>query len=405
MSEFKIADPVLRRIVYAIGIMAAIALGFYTFSLIKGSIGFVFNVLTPFVVALILAYVLAPIVIGLQHRLKLGRVMGTLVLYMIIFLAVFLLLAFLIPTILSQFIKLFHTVKEAVPALLTTLSENKHLPIDEELIKTIQNKIKELEVDYEKIAGSLLPALQKTALGSFRAAGGVAKGIFSGVGSIIGFFSFLIFIGIINFYFILDWERFGPLIRKMVPVRHRESMFDVLGKIDVAVGGFLRGQLTVSAIVGTFFAVGLFTIGFFGFPALRNYCILIGTAAAIGGFIPYLGPIIGVTPAIMIVLLTGGVPWSTKMITLLGVLGLFSVIQAIEGFVLQPKIVGKGAGLHPLVVILALIVGAQFGIGGMIVAVPAACIIRVLIREFYWLPIERREVAMLDSSSKEAEKA
>lgn len=402
MSEFKIADPVLRRIVYAIGILGAIALGFYTFSLIKGPIGFVFSVLTPFLVALILAYILAPVVIGLQHRLKLGRVMGTLVLYMIIFLVIFLLLAFLIPTILSQFIKLFHTLKEAVPALLTTISENKHLQIDEELIKTIQNKIKEIEVDYEKIGGWLMPALQKVASGSFKAVGEVAKGIFSGVGSVIGFLSFLIFIGIINFYFILDWEKIGPLIRKMVPFRYREKMFDILGKMDTAVGGFLRGQLTVSATVGTLFAVGLFTIGFFGFPALRNYCILIGTAAAIGGFIPYLGPIIGVTPAIIIVLLTGGVPWSTKIVTLIGVLGLFSVIQAVEGFVLQPKIVGKGAGLHPLAVLLALIVGAQFGIGGMIVAVPAASIIRVLIREFYWLPIERREAAIAEGSSKQA---
>ncbi|MBW2174578.1 MAG: AI-2E family transporter, partial [Deltaproteobacteria bacterium] len=73
--------------------------------------------------------------------------------------------------------------------------------------------------------------------------------------------------------------------------------------------------------------------------------------------------------------------------------------------VLQPKIVGKGAGLHPLVVILALIVGAQFGIGGMIVAVPLASIIRVLIREFYWLPIERREAAFIEESGKEGEKA
>ena len=399
MSEFKIADPALRRIVYAIGIMGAIALGFYTFSLIKGSVSFVFDVLTPFLVALILAYILAPIVIGVQHRLKLGRVMGTLVIYMIIFLVVFLLLAFLIPTIISQFIKLFHTVKEALPGLLAALSENKYFKIEDELINTIQTKIKEIEVDYQKIASWLGPALQKVASGSFKAVGGVAKGIFSGVGSVIGFFSFLIFIGIINFYLILDWERIGPLIRKMVPPQYREKVFDVLHKMDVAVGGFLRGQLTVSAIVGTLFAVGLFAIGFFGFPALRNYCILIGTAAAIGGFIPYLGPIIGVTPAIMIILLTGGVPWSTKIVTLIAVLGLFSVIQAIEGFVLQPKIVGKGAGLHPLVVMLALIVGAQFGIGGMIVAVPVASIVRVLVREYYWVPIERREAAMIDGSS------
>ena len=401
MSELRVADPLLRRIIYAIGIMGAIALGFYTFSLLKGTIAFVFNVITPFLVALVLAYILAPVVIGLQRRLRLGRVMGTLILYVIIFLVIFLLLAFLIPTIISQFIKLFQSVKEGVPALLTRMAESKYLQIDEELIKTLQNKIKEIQVDYEKISGWLGPALQKVATGSFRAAGEVAKGIFSGVGSVIGFFSFLIFIGIINFYFILDWEKIGPLVRKMIPPHYRQTMFDVLGKIDIAVGGFLRGQLTVSAIVGTLFAIGLFSIGFFGFPALRNYCILIGAAAGIGGFIPYLGPIVGVTPAIMIVLLTGGVSWGTKIVTLIAVFGLFSLIQAIEGFVLQPKIVGKGAGLHPLVVMLALLVGAQFGIGGMIVAVPVACIVRVLIREFYWLPIERREAVMIEETGKQ----
>ncbi|MBW1744071.1 MAG: AI-2E family transporter [Deltaproteobacteria bacterium] len=404
-AEFRIADPMLRRIVYAVGIMGTIAFGFYTFSLLQGAIAVVFNVLTPFLVALILAYILAPVVIGLQRRLKLGRVMGTLILYLIIFLVIFILLAFLIPTVLSQFVKLFHGIKEGMPDLLARLSENKYLQIDAELIKVIQNKVKAMEVDYQKVAGSLLPALQSAASGGFEAVGEFAKGIFSGVGSVIGFFSFMVFIGIINFYIILDWEKAGPFIRKMVPPEYRERIFDVLGKIDTAVGGFLRGQITVSAIVGSSFAVGLFFISFFGFPSLRNYCILIGAAAAIGGFIPYLGSIIGVTPGILIVLLTGGVSWGTKIIGMVAVLGLFTLIQAVEGFVLQPKIVGKGAGLHPLVVMLALIAGAQFGIGAMIIAVPVACIARVLIREFYWLPIERREAALAESTGQITEKA
>jgi predicted PurR-regulated permease PerM len=180
----------------------------------------------------------------------------------------------------------------------------------------------------------------------------------------------------------------------MVPPKHRERTFDVLDKIDISMGGFLRGQITVCFIVGVMFAVGLFGMGFIGFPALRNYSILIGTLAGVAGFIPYLGAVIGVLPAILIILLTGDVEWSTKLLTFGGVILLFSLIQAVEGFILQPKVVGKNAGLHPLLVMLALIVGAQFGIGGMIIAVPLASVIRVLIREFYWLPIEQRETAM-----------
>jgi len=391
MTEFKIADPLLRRMVYAIGIMGIITFGFYTFSLLKDSITLVLNVLTPFMAALLMGYILAPVVMVLKKQFKMGRIMGTLALYLIIFMIVFLLFTFLIPKFLSEFIRLFYTLKETVPPFLLKLSQNKHLNIDEGLIKVIQNKIKDIEIDYEWIVTSLIPALKKMASGGFEAVGAATKGIFISVGSLVGFFSFLSFVGIINFYMMIDWEKIRPLIRKLVNPRYRKRVFDIMDKLDIAVGGFLRGQLTVSAIVGILFAVGLFCMGFIGFPVLRNYCIFIGTAAAIGGFIPYLGAIIGVTPAILIIILTPDVPWSTKLNTLIAVLALFTLIQSIEGFILQPKIVGKEAGLHPLLVMFALIFGAQFGIGGMIVAVPLASVIRVLVREFYWIRIEQRE--------------
>ncbi len=394
MTDFKIADPLLKKMVYAVGIMGLIAFGFYTFSLLKPAIVLVMNVLTPFLAAMLMAYILAPLVFILQNQLKLGRVMGTFVVYIIIFSVFFILMAFLIPTVIDEFIKLFEFLKVALPPLLKNLAHSRIFKINPEIIDNIQNWIENIKLDYQKIFSGILPALKKIASGGFEAVGVATMGIFSGVSSIVGFVSFVIFVGIINFYLILDWEKISPTIQKMVPPAHREKFLDILNKMDIAVGGFLRGQLTVSAIVGSLFAVGLFAMGFIGFPALRNYCILIGTMAAIGGFIPYLGPIMGVSPAILIVLFTGGVPWSIKLVTLGSVLLLFAIIQGIEGFVLQPKIVGKGAGLHPLAVMFALLFGAQFGIGGMIVAVPAAGIIRVLIREFYWIPMEKREAEL-----------
>lgn len=391
MSKFEISDPYLRRMVYAIGVMGLISFGFYTFSLVREFFAIIINVLTPFMAALLMAYILAPVVITLQKQLRLGRIMGTLVLYLIIVLLVFLLLTFLIPTILSEFIRLFNTVKAALPDLLKKLSQNPHVKIDQGLIQLILDNIAEIELDYERLAKSILPGLKSVTVGGLEAMRKATRGIFIGVGSVVGFISFLIFVGIINFYFIIDWEKIAPILRKVIPLKYRNRAFDILGKIDIAVGGFLRGQLTVSAIVGVLFATGLFCMGFIGFPALRNYCILIGTAAAIGGFIPYLGPVIGVTPAILIILLTSGVVWKTKLMALIAVLVLFAIIQGIEGFVLQPKIVGKGAGLHPLAVMLALIFGAQIGIGGMILAIPIACVIKVLFIEFYWRSIENRE--------------
>lgn len=397
MTDFRIADPFLRRVVYAVGLMGVIAFSFYTFSLLKDLLFLLLRTLTPFLAGLLLAYILAPAVIALQRHLRLGRIMGTIAVYLIIFLVFFLFIGFLAPTVVSEFIRLFQAVQTALPPFLNWLAAHPYLKIDPELIAALQSRIEEIQIDYQTVVGSILPALKKLASGGLEAVGFATRSLFSGVGSILGFFSFLIFVGIINFYFIIDWERIRPVVRKMVPPERRERMFDILDKIDTAVGGFLRGQITVSIIVGSLFAAGLFGMGFIGFPALRNYCILIGTAAAIGGFVPYLGAVIGVTPALLIVLLTGGVPWSVKLLTLASVLVLFSAIQALEGFILQPRIVGKSAGLHPLVVMLALIFGGQFGIGGLIVAVPLASILRVLVREFYWMPIERREAALAEA--------
>lgn len=394
MSDFRIADPFLRRVVYAVGLMGVVAFSFYTFSLLKDMLLLLLRTLTPFLAGLLLAYILAPAVIALQRRLRLGRIMGTVAVYLLVFLAFFLLVGFLVPTVITEFIRLFHTVQAALPPLLNHLAENPYFQVDAELVSAVQERIQTIQLDYQTLIGSVLPALKKLASGGLEAVGFATRSIFSGVGSVIGFFSFLVFVAIINFYLIVDWEKIRPVVRKMVPPERRERIFDTLDKIDHAVGGFLRGQLTVSVVVGSLFATGLFAMGFIGFPALRNYCILIGTAAAVGGFVPYLGAVIGVTPALIIVLLTGGVAWSVKLLTLGSVLLLFGAIQALEGFVLQPKIVGKSAGLHPLVVMLALIFGGQFGIGGMIVAVPLASVLRVLVREFYWLPIERREASL-----------
>ena len=392
MTGINLSDRFFRTIVYTIGVMIIIALSFYTFGLLKSFIIFILNVLSPFLASLLLAYILAPIVIRLQQNLKLGRIGGTLLLYLLVFMVIFLLLAFLIPKFFQELARLFEAIKQGMPKLLAWLAAHTNINLDSEFIRNLLEQIEKIQIDYQKIAASILPTIQKIASGGFSAIGGATKGFFSGIGFVVSLFSFMVFVGIISFYFIVDWEKIRPTINKMVPPKHRERTFDILNKIDQAMGGFLRGQITVAVIVGMMFAFGLFCMGFIGFPALRNYAILIGTAAGIAGFIPYLGAIIGVAPAILIILLTGGVDWSVKLISFAAVLTLFGLIQAIEGFVLQPRIIGKSAGLHPLVVILALIVGSQFGIGGLIIAVPLASVIRVLVREFYWIPIEKREL-------------
>jgi predicted PurR-regulated permease PerM len=137
--------------------------------------------------------------------------------------------------------------------------------------------------------------------------------------------------------------------------------------------------LTVATIVGVLATIGLMALG------LKQYALLIGVITGIGNLIPYLGPVMGATPAVLYVLFSESYDTGRERLVYLGlIVALFAFLQVIEGFFLQPRIVGRNAQLHPVAVIFALACGAPFGVIGMIIALPVAAIIRVLLKEFFW---------------------
>ncbi|MCJ8499003.1 AI-2E family transporter [Desulfatitalea alkaliphila] len=393
MSGFHFQDTLLRRIVLTLGLLAVVIAGFHTFNLLREWLAILLRALSPFLAALLLAYLLAPIVSVLQRRLGMWRFLGAFVLYALIALLFLGMVAYLLPVILIQIKDLFETLQDNIPAVLAWLSERKFPGVDESTVAFVKQRLNEVQFDYAGAVDPFLEALKSVASGGILAAGQLTSGLLAGFRWMADVILFFVFVIVINFYLILDWHRIRPFLQGLVPARWRERTFETIDRIDVTVGGFLRGQLIVAAIVGSVFAVGLFLIGFIGFGALQRYAILIGTLAGIGGFIPYLGPSIGLTPAVLIVLLSGGETWSTRIAALAAVVSLFATIQAVEGWLLQPKIVGKGAGLHPLVVLFALVVGSQFGIGGLIIAVPAAGVAKVLLLEYVWEPYRQKEKA------------
>ncbi len=203
------------------------------------------------------------------------------------------------------------------------------------------------------------------------------------IGALFSSVVFLVFVVLVSFYLLIDFGSFRGVAEVMIPEKHQPRAFDVLHKTDVAVGGFIRGQVTSAILVGLLTFLGLFALG------MKQYALLIGCIAGIGNLVPYLGPVVGATPAILYMLLSDAHDGAQAKLLYSGlVIGLFALIQTIDGFVFQPKIVGKSAQLHPVAVMVALALGAQFGLVGMIVAVPAACIVRVMAKEFYW---DRRE--------------
>jgi predicted PurR-regulated permease PerM len=175
---------------------------------------------------------------------------------------------------------------------------------------------------------------------------------------------------IVAFYMLIDWERMIEKIDSWVPILHRQTVRGLAREMDGAISGFVRGQALVCLILGTFYSVALITLGV-------NFGLLIGITAAILGFAPYIGTLTGFLLAVGIATAQF---WPNLTMPAIAA-GIFLAGQFIEGNILQPLLVGKEIGLHPVWLMFALIsFGVLFGFVGLLVAVPVAAAIGVLVR-------------------------
>jgi len=192
--------------------------------------------------------------------------------------------------------------------------------------------------------------------------------LFAGIGNII----INSFIGLfISFYLLKDYDFFKKLYLNSVSLIMKESKFKSLNKtlfeINNIMSSFIRGQLLDGLIVGLISSIGLSIIGL-------DFAFLIGLTAGIANIIPYVGPLIGCIPAIIIGLLS-----PNPIIALWAVLLLFAV-QQLDSAVISPKVVGDSMGIHPIFVIMAITIGGSIaGILGMLLSVPIAGIIKLFL--------------------------
>ncbi|MCD6385377.1 AI-2E family transporter [Candidatus Sumerlaeota bacterium] len=343
------------------------------------------NIASPFLVGFIVAYLFDPIVTFLQRRLRLSRIFGLVVVYVIIFLLIGLFLLWLLPNVYHQLMAMINLLVEVLPQKISLLFEKLKIQFTPEQKEKLVEQFKAIQDNLQQIIQAALPGLKAVATGGATAAGTLAKSLVNMLGSIVSFFSFLSFVAVISFYLIVDFSKIRPSIEPLISPRHRQRVFDLLEKVDIAVGGFIRGQLIDCVLVGILTTILLLIAGF------KEYALLIGFLAGAGNIVPYLGPIIGATPAVIWVLLSSTyATLSDKLYGVLIVAGIFIFVQSVEGFVFQPRIVGKNSQLHPLLVLLALMVGAHLGIGGLIIAIPTAAALRVLVNELWWQPLCKR---------------
>ena len=311
------------------------------------------SLLTTFLAAFILAYVLRP-VFTCFLALRAGKTLSAALTVLIGFLGIYgLILLFIsvlqkeLPALRQQLPVWLNFAQNAAQPWLDNLAINFDLKKIQEII---QSRISEqLSNNADAIVSSSLST------------------ILSSGQSIIGSLFGLVLIIFIVFYLISQWDDFFRKLNPLIPPRWLPLVKQTFVEIDQLLSQYLRGQLLVIIVLSIYYSVGLYVLGVTGALAL-------GLFTGIAIFIPY----IGYGAALILALLSALLQAETG-VSLLAVLALYITGQALESFILTPKLVGEKIGLHPVLVVFALILfGSWFGFFGILLALPMSAIILVL---------------------------
>jgi predicted PurR-regulated permease PerM len=313
-------------------------------------------VLTPFVVAAVLAYALTPLVNKLDRAWsgKLPRILAVLLVEILFILAV-LAIALLIVPILAKEIPLLReqlpVLAERINAWATPLLSSFGLNITLDVASIKAFVLKYLNANVEEGFSALLSSL--------KVGGSVALALIGNA----------ILIPVALFYLLMDWENFVKRLVELVPLRMRAAYDAFMDEADDVLGQYFRGQLLVMLILAVYFSVGLALFGL-------DLALPIGVFTGLAIFVPYVGFGVGLVLALLAGLLEFA---SFKAVIMVAVVYGFG--QLIESLVLTPRLVGERIGLHPLAVIFALLAfGQTFGFVGVLIALPASAVLLVAIR-------------------------
>ncbi len=342
--EVVVASAFRRQVIFWL-VAAAVLIGFlYLFSAI----------LLPFFAGMILAYFLDPVADWLERR-GLSRMAATVLILIMFLIALVIGLMLIIPVLASQLADFIGRLPDYMSRLQALVTG-----VDAEWLS------QRLGVDPASLRDGLNSLLTQ--------AGGFISGLFSSILSsgktLIDIAGLFVITPVVAFYMLLDWDKMVARVDSWVPRDHLGTVRQIALDIDRAVAGFVRGQGTVCIILGVFYAIGLTAVGL-------NFGLLIGLFAGLVSFIPSVGSLLGLVLSIGVALVQFWPEWHWVV----AVAAIFFAGQFVEGNILQPNLVGKSVGLHPVWLMFALFAfGALFGFVGLLVAVPAAAAVGVLVR-------------------------
>lgn len=334
-----------RRVVVDVSIRAILKIIIAAFAL---SFLFVIrDVLVILFVALVLASIIDPIA-TFGGRFHIPRAISVVATYVVILFFLTLGFTLIIPPLLTELGGFTGSIVGYWSRLVSRIATVRELSVQYGLLENFQRSLVELEGALGRAAGSVFTTV---------------TGIFGGIISLIATF-------VVTFYLVVEKDALKKLFQALAPERHQQHFSTMLSEIQRKIGRWLRGQIFLSFLVGFLVYAGLL--------ALRvDYALVLALFAGITEFVPYLGPLIGAVPAILIALTIS--PMTAGLTALL-----YLLIQQLENAVFVPRIMARAVGLNPVVTVVALLIGGRVaGIAGILLAIPIVTGISVVLEDVY----------------------
>lgn len=339
-------DRTLRRIF----ILAGIASILWILYLLK-------PVVLPFIGAFLIAYLFSPLVDRLC-RFHLPRWLSISVVFVGIGILLTLAVWYVVPLVWRQLVY----ARDSIPGGIHWINAT-FLPWVSHTFN-----VERMEIDTEQLSTLVMEYIQTNySAGSIQAM--ILRVAQSGLNFIqVG--GTVILMPIIAFYFLLDWERMLASFHRLIPRPYEQSTMVIVQECHSVLGAFVKGQFLVMFLLGVVYASGLQLIGL-------EVGLIIGMVAGLASIIPYLGFAVGIIAAIIASLFQFGMDWMQLVLVIV----VFMIGQAVEGYILQPFLLGDKIGLSPVAVVFAVLAGAQLaGFLGMLIALPMAAVIVVLLK-------------------------
>lgn len=304
------------------------------------------EILPPLILALLLAYLLNPIVTFLQRRQRMPRVLAVTLTYLALIILLIGVASLLVPVLIRQVRGLFGQLDQI-------LEQVSRLPWLDAL---------GIRIDSASVAEQLRAELATIAAIVPRVLIGAATGVLN-----------TILVLVLSFYLLIDAEAIGRSINGLVPEEYRDEWQRIQDEFGNIWSSFLRGQIILALIIGVIVTI---TLGILGVPN----ALFLGLLAGVLEVIPNLGPVIAMIPAVLIALFQGSINWAVDNTIFAAMVVLaYIVIQQLENHLIVPKVIGSSVNLPPVVIIIGAIAGANLaGILGIFLAAPVLATARVV---------------------------